>query len=247
MKEQELKKWFPYGMPDKSLLLRLFCFPYAGGGASQFRNWGASLSPHLQVIPVQLPGREQRFTEIAFDDLNLLVECLYEVLSPYLDVPYAFFGHSMGALIAFELAHFCMAKNTRLPEKLFLSSYRAPVVRHDPYRDLTDEKIFKRISRLNGIPQDVLDNEEFKNLFMPLFRADYRLCRSYRYQERAQLPCSMKVYAGTSDVVPLNDLMAWRHKTSGNFNSELFHGNHFYLKESQKELLSDIQQELKGL
>lgn len=203
--------------------------------------------PHLQVIPVQLPGREQRFMETAFDDLNLLVEHLYGVLSAYLDLPYAFFGHSMGALIAFELTHFCMAKNTRLPEELFLSSYRAPVVRQDSYRDLSDEKIFKRISRLNGIPQDILNNEEFKNLFMPLFRADYRLCRSYRYRERAPLPCSLKVYAGTNDVVPLNDLLAWRHKTSGKFNSELFHGDHFYLKESQKELLDDIQQELNEL
>ena len=240
--------WTPFYRPKaKQARLRLFCFPYAGGGASVFRDWAESLPAIVEICPIQLPGRENQIRERAFDKFHALVTALSFAIQPYLDIPFAFWGHSMGALISFELARQLRRENKPQPHHLFVSAYKAPQLPDSAFQihKLPDKEFIKELRRLNGTPEEVLQNAELMQLMLPILRADFTLVETYRYTVEEPLDCSISAFGGLQDdVVNNNDLEAWNEQTLQTFNLRMFPGDHFYLRSYRRHLLSVVSQDL---
>jgi medium-chain acyl-[acyl-carrier-protein] hydrolase len=230
--------------------LRLFCFPYAGGGASIFRQWGGLLPSEIDVCPIYLPGRESRLREPAFTDMTTLVQTLTDVLRPYIDVPFALAGHSMGGVIAFEFARALRANQMRDPAYLFVSAQRAPQLppRHAPIHHLTGEAFNKALARLGGTPQAVLEHKELMELLFPVLRADFTLYENYSYTSVSPLDCPISAFYGEQDhLVSEYELAAWREQTSSTFAVRGIPGNHFFIHGSQEPFLHSIAGDLRSL
>jgi medium-chain acyl-[acyl-carrier-protein] hydrolase len=241
--------WLTCPKPQPQASLRLFCFPYAGGSATIYRTWATTLPASVEVCAVQLPGRGKRVSEPAFTRLPALIEALAEALVPYLKQrPFAFFGHSMGALISFELTRHLRRTHPQLvPQKLFLSGRRAPsVVNSDaPTADLPEAQFIETLHQLNGTPREVLEHPELMQLMLPLLRADFAVCETYEYKTEPPLACPLSVYGGLQDTeVTREQLEAWRTETSGAFSLRMFPGDHFYLNNSPDQLPRMLAQEL---
>jgi len=237
--------WFQYCKNKPHARLRLFCFPHAGGGASQFRLWGEKLPAFVEVYPVQLPGREERMGEPPFTQLSALLPFLSEAIAPYLDKPFAFFGHSMGALISFELARYHRQCNLPMPQQLFVSAHRAPQLprRHDRVHLLPHTELARAVDSLAGTPDELLNNAEAMQVFLPLLRADFTLCETYSYTDEEPLASSLSAFGGDmDDSVSYQELDAWRLQTTGTFKLQMFPGNHFYLQKMEMSALQRISQ-----
>jgi medium-chain acyl-[acyl-carrier-protein] hydrolase len=236
----------PAAEPPK---MRLFCLPHAGGGATAFRLWHAALPASIQVCPILLPGREMRRSEPAHTSLNTLVDAIAGELLPWLDMPYAIFGHSMGSLLAFEWVRRLQHRGHAMPSWLFLSGRRAPDSPHDgrpPLHPLPDPEFLEQLVDIyQGIPQEILREPELMNLFLPILRADIAVVESYNFQEDEPLDCPMTVFAGSKDAsVNWDQLLAWNRQTRRSFAVELLPGGHFYPHEP---LLRTISATLAGL
>lgn len=223
--------------------LRLFCFPYAGGGASTYARWQHLLGDRVQVLPVQLPGRESRTGEPRFTELHALIEDLDRELGPDLERPHLLLGHSMGALLAFSLAQHRAGLGKRLPEALFLSAYRAP---HLPAPDLappeaSDDELVHSLARLGGIPQILLDHPDWLTALLPVARDDLLICSGAGPRRRELLPLPIHSYAGTEDaLVSPEEVAEWSVYAGGEFSLRTLPGGHFYLREREAELLADL-------
>ncbi len=222
---------------------RLFCFPYAGGGASFFRTWPEKLWPEIEVCAIQLPGREDRFKEIPFDNLSSLIDALAVVLYPYLDFPFAFFGHSLGSLISFELTRRLRRQKAPCPLQLFVSGRRAPQIPdpEPPIHPLPDAEFIEELGRFNGTPKAVLDNPELMEVFLPLLRSDIRLDETYVYDHETPLDCPISAFGGMADeAVSREELAAWQDQTQGGFNIQMFPGDHFFLNGKESNGLLEV-------
>jgi medium-chain acyl-[acyl-carrier-protein] hydrolase len=213
----------------------LFCLPYAGGSASLYRDWAAQLPDTVEVCPVQLPGREQRLDERPFSRIEPLVEALAVALRPQLDIPFALFGHSMGALIAFELARQLRRQGLPMPVHLFASGRHAPH-RPDPVppiHNVPDETLLAEVRRLQGTPDGIWEDPELRALFLPILRADFSVNESYRHIREAPLACGISAFGGLEDYkVGREDLTGWRQHTQGAFALRMLPGGHFFMRES---------------
>ena len=235
--------------PRESASLTLACFPYAGGGAGIFRGWSASLPAPIEVVAVQPPGREQRLLEPAFETLEPLVRAIVSQLAPALTRPFALFGHSLGALLAYEVAHALREQANDL-RYLFVSGLRAPHLRmsREPIHQLPDRSFIDAVRQLGGTPQEILSHAELMELLLPPLRADIAMYETYAPRGRPPLTCPITAFGGVSDPdVTAADLAAWRDHTTGEFTLQLFAGDHFYLRTSQEALLAAISQRLEGL
>lgn len=242
--------WIAYRKPNLRACLRLFCFPYAGGSAALFRTWAEALPPDIEVCPVQLPGRESRLLEPPFTRLELLVQTLVPVLCPYLSMPFAFFGHSMGALISFELAHQLRRQYGLGPVYLFVSGHRAPQILDPdlPIHQLPESEFVEELRRLNGTPKLVLQNAELMQLVLPVLRADFALCETYVYSTEAPLDCPISAFGGLQDSgVSRDQISAWRDQTNSSFTLSMFPGNHFFLHSAQALILSAVSRDITRL
>jgi medium-chain acyl-[acyl-carrier-protein] hydrolase len=238
--------WIPFHKPGPEARLRLFCFPYAGAGALIFRNWSDGLPADVEVCPVQLPGRGTRLMEHPFTQLSPLVETLAQALVPLLDRPFAFFGHSLGALVSFELARRVRRRYGVHPVRLFVSAGRAPQIPHraPPIHTLPEKEFLAELRRLNGTPSEILNHEELMEIMLPLLRADFALYETYVYSTEPPLNCPISAFGGLQDRrVNDTDLEAWRAQTSVSFSLRMFPGDHFFL--NQPLLLQVLSQELK--
>ncbi len=245
--QSQTSRWIAPSGPSTHARLRLFCFPYAGAGASIFRTWAADLPPDIELCPVQLPGRETRFAEPALTRLSPLVQALAKHLRPHLDQPFAFFGHSLGALISFELTRELRRQNAPGPVHLFVSGCRAPQF-PDPDRPihrLPEPKFLAALQHLNGTPADVLHHPELMQRFLPALRADFALLETYVYTADQRLDCPITAFGGTQDPkASLEDLSGWRDQTQDSFNLQLFPGDHFFMHENRQPLLQALTQPL---
>jgi surfactin synthase thioesterase subunit len=238
--------WFSVPIPKPAAGTRLFCLPYAGGGASVYFAWSRALREQpIEVLAVQPPGRENRLRDTPCDDLDRLVSSLADAIAPLVDRPYGLFGHSMGALVAFELTRVLRDRGARLPERLFVSGAHAPQVARDeePLRSIVDDAAFVEAvaSRYGGIPQIVLENAELRGVIVPALRADLAVTETYAYREAPPLPCPIAAYGGSSDPMVREDrLERWREQTTGEFSCRLFDGDHFFLNGARDALLSDV-------
>ena len=183
---------------------------------------------------VQLPGRGARIGEPPFTCMKALVNAIADQIDRERRCPYAFYGHSMGATIGFELACELRRRYGTEPAALFLSGRRAPhVPRSTPQSfDLPDDQFIAELRRLNGTPEEVLSDRKLLELFLPLLRADFQVVEQYRYQVQARLSCPITVYGGLQDVdVSVQDLQMWQEHTVAEFQMRLFSGGHFFIQE----------------
>ena len=204
----------------------------------------------VEVYPVELPGRGNRLKEPPLTNMATLVESLAKDLSPYLTKPYAFFGHSMGAMIAFDLAHRLREQHVPGPVHLFVSGRPAPhIVDDDPKTyDLPEAEFLQELRRLNGTPPQVFENADLMQLMIPVLRADFEVCETYVNTPRPPLGCSITAIGGSDDKdVPLEDLQAWRAYTSTLFTMRMFPGDHFYLHTFAPQLFRFLSDELRLL
>ena len=243
-------RWVTCPRPNPQARLRLFCFPYAGGAASAFCIWTGSLPREVEVCPIQFPGREGRLGEAPFSRLESLIEALVPAIRPYLDRPYAFFGHSMGATIGFELAHQLCVQGNPGPLHLFVSGSRAPQVPSldQPIHHLPDEEFIEKLRRFNGTPEAVLQNAELMWVFLPILRADLTLHETYVYTASEPLACPVSAFGGLEDrEVSHDDLNAWRELTRGEFILRMFPGDHFFLRSARPYFLQAMSQDLTAI
>lgn len=241
-------RWLAAG-PWPRAGFRLFCFAHAGGGASLFREWNGALGDRVGVCPIQLPGRESRFREPAFTRLGPLVEALVEALSPHLDRPFALFGHSLGALVAFELARRLRREGLFEPSQLIVSGSRAPQLpRTEPdVHRLSDAAFRAELRRLDGTPVELLENDELMDLLLPSLRADFALFETYAYTAGSPLSCPISALGGRDDpTVEHAELEAWRAQTTGRFRLRIFPGNHFFVRSGRALVLEELRHTLIG-
>jgi medium-chain acyl-[acyl-carrier-protein] hydrolase len=240
--------WFQSGPAHDQVDLKMFCFPYAGGSAVVFKKWTDFLPSTLQVIPVELPGRGARLQERPFLSLPALVEELAGVIGPLLDKPFVFYGHSMGAIIAFELARSLRRQYDREPQALFVGGRRAPQTpNNDPVTyHLPKEEFVEELMKLDGTPREVIEHEELMEMMIPLLRADFQLTQTYEYTADTPLRCPINVYGGLEDHhVPRDLLSPWKEQTRSNFALHMLPGDHFFLRSSQDLLLRLLARELR--
>lgn len=240
-------RWLSGYKPNPRAALRLLCFPYAGGAANIFHAWSQSLPSSVEVCPVQLPGRGNRLTEPPFTGLEPLVETAARELLPYFDKPFAFFGHSMGAIISFELAHRLRLEQRNEPVHLFVSGRHAPQIpeTETPTYNLPDKDFLDELRRLKGTPAEVLEHEELMQLMLPLLRADFELIQTYKYAPRPPLDCPITAFGGMADTeVPRECLEAWSAMTTGAFKLRMLPGDHFFLNTARPLLLQTLARDL---
>ncbi|MBW4678528.1 MAG: thioesterase II family protein [Microcoleus vaginatus WJT46-NPBG5] len=242
--------WVMCPKPNPQARLRLFCFPYAGAGSQIFRTWAQSLPASLEVCPIELPGRGTRIMEAPYSQLDPLVETLASVLLPHLDKPFAFFGHSMGALLSFELVRRLRKKSSLLPLHLFVSGRQAPQIpdSNPPIHALPEPAFLEELRRYNGTPQAVLENAELMHLLLPILRADFAAIETYVYASEPPLECPITAFGGFQDPeASCDELAAWCEQTSAAFSLQMFPGDHFFLHSAQSQLLQFLSQELHKL
>lgn len=239
--------WFVRHRAVKTPWARLVCFPYAGSTATLFRDWPTSLPVDVEVAAVQLPGRAHRIREAPLRDVGAVVTSVCAALEPDLDTPLVIYGHSMGALLGFELARALAAIDAPPPLHLFVSGFGGPS-RSSPrfaVADMTDDEFIDYLGELNGTPAEVLENPELMELMLPVLRADFELVANYRYEPGLALDCPITAIAGSDDPeVDLDELDAWRTETSRECEVIVMSGDHFFLHQQRGRLLAYVAAEL---
>ena len=226
---------------------RLLCLPYAGGTAGVYRPWADILPPEYEVHAVQMPGREWRIKEPPMRRVQPVVEALLEVVAPLQDRPLALFGHSLGALIAFELARAMRRNGLDEPGHMFVSGHRGPQVEpiEPSVHDAPDEIFMNSLRALQGTPEELLANDELMALLLPALRADFEIADTYEYTPEPPLTCPISAFGGVGDTVtPRERLEPWVELTEGPFKLRMFPGGHFFVNDSRdlvlRALLGDL-------
>jgi surfactin synthase thioesterase subunit/glycosyltransferase involved in cell wall biosynthesis len=232
--------WFPGA--DAVAGRRVFWFPHAGGGAAVAR----AVLPE-GVVPVLMPGRESRLAEAPFRRMTPLIAALADAIEPYLSQPFAFVGHSMGAVVAFELARVLRRRGKPLPGILIASAARAPQYRrnHTPPPAPSREQFLDELRRLEGMPAEVLDDPAMLRAILPALEADASLYRNYVYQDEPPFEFPIRAYGGCEDPnVRREHLDAWRDQTTGSFAVRIFPGGHFYWNVSRTKFRAALDEDL---
>lgn len=224
----------------------LFCFPHAGGAASYFRPWASSLAPGVEVLAVQYPGREDRVAEPCVTSIPDLADQIHAALGPSLSGTFAFFGHSMGAILAFEVARRTTRAEGRGPVHLFVSGRPAPPRRRD--RNLHKAGAPALIAELRSLgatdPRILQDNEALE-LILPMMRADYMASETYHFEPGQPLSCDITAMTGDRDLKnTTEDATAWSAHTTGGFDVRVYPGGHFYLDDCRALVLETIASSL---
>lgn len=240
--------WFMRFTPRPQARFRLFCFPYAGGGATAYRTWGKEFPPEIEVCVVQYPGREGRLRETPFTRMPALIEALLPHIRRAAGQPFAFFGHSLGGLVAYELTRALCDGGYPMPAHLFVSARRAPHLpeRNSPIHQLPhDAFIDELLTRYGGIPPVILQNKDLLQLYMPVLRADIELFETYVHAASTPLACPISAFGGREDRQALHDeIAAWQQMTSSAFRLRMLEGGHFFIQQRLSELVQAILDDL---
>lgn len=229
--------------------LRLFCFHHAGGGASSYRNWQPYFEPlDIEIVPIQLPGRENRISEPLVTDISELTIAMVDELNAFVDLPFALWGHSMGAALAFEFGVRIKRVHGLTPVCLFASAKGAPHMTDEDEAatiNMSDDEFVESVRKFGGLPDKILADAEMLGLVLPALRADFELCERYVYEDATQLECPIFGYGGIQDkTVKHESLLAWESVTSASFKMRRFPGDHFYVHSQSEMLMKAVIQDL---
>lgn len=239
--------WFVRHSAARSGGQRLFCFPYAGGSANIFRAWAQRLPPSVEVIGVQAPGKGSRMLDPPYKNVHALVDGLLDALTPMLhEKPFSLFGHSNGALIAFELSCMLQRHGLPLPRRLFLSASPAPWVRvfDKPYSQMNDAEFKSMLKDFNGTPSEILDDVDLFQLLLPGLRADFSMSEGYLYTHGRKLAVPVDVYHGAQDDIEPAQIHAWSEHIASLPRFEQIPGDHFYIHSHIDQLTESIARRL---
>lgn len=245
----QLSPWLVRPVSRLTAALRLFCVPYAGVGPSAFRGWAQSLPPSIEVLHVLTPGRESRLRETAVANVAALAHEIASAIAPFSHAPFALFGHSLGGLIAFEVARALREEGLGTPVRLFASACRAPHVPYpfEPLHRLDEEQLLLALNdRYDGsVPKEVMEDRELRALLVPALRADLTALETYQHRRDRPLDCPISVFGGTLDrTIAREALTAWSAHSTRAVRLRLFEGGHFYLQSGRQALLSEITADL---
>ncbi|WP_167454732.1 thioesterase II family protein [Micromonospora arborensis] len=226
--------------------VRLFCFPYAGASASVFRTWHTALPEEIEPVAIQLPGRDDRFDEPAYEHMTPLVADLADVLSPLLDKPYACYGFSMGARVALALLHELRHRGLPAPKRLFVASSAAPALRRLVRGwDEPEEGLVAYLRELGGTPPELFDNPGLLALFLPSLRADLSVVGTCPIAETTPLDVPIRAFAGDADVeAPPARMRDWARETNAEFELTTLAGSHFFPEAETLRMMRIISADL---
>ncbi len=245
---QRIDSWISILLPNPQADLRLFCFSYAGGSSMIFRPWLDKFPANVEICLVELPGRSSKIKLPLFKRLEPIVEGLALQIQPYLDKEFAFFGHSMGGLLSFELTRLLHKKYEISPVNLFISARGAPQIPSlkSPIYALPESDFIDRLRHYNGTPNAVLENQELMQLFLPILRADFEVLETYTYYHAPPLECPISVFGGLQDAqVTIEALEGWREQTNNYISLNMLPGDHFFINDSHSLLIEKISEILK--
>ena len=234
--------------PSSSAELRLICIPYAGGSANVSFDWAKNLPQQVEVCAVQMAGRQNRLDEPPMTRWQDVVDELVRDVAMFAEKPFALYGHSLGALISFELARRLQTAPGISPSIVFVSACRAPdlvVSDERPIHELTDQEFERKLRRYKGTPEAFFSHSELKQLLLPMLRADFEMYHRYRFAPGAQLRCPMVALGGISDQIESEQIAQWQFHTAGSFRMQMLPGDHFFLHKYQEDVLHVIEQELR--
>jgi len=230
--------------------VQLFCLPYSGASAMVYSRWRRSLPEWVKITPVELPGRGSRLGEALQTDMQSLARQLVREILPGINGTYALFGHSLGALLAFEMAHALRDAGVRQPLALIASGTAAPTRREAYEREFavpkTDAQLKHDLQTLQGTPPEVLENEELMALTLPILRADFLMCGRYRYGVRPPLACAIHVLGGADDRATQEQLIAWQREGESAFSLDMLPGGHFFIHEHEAKTLRTLRTSLES-
>lgn len=237
-------------MEGSDKAVRLLCLPYAGGSETTYLSWRHHLPSWIDVIPVPLPGRGSRIAELPLDECEQLVRQLRVELRSQMQGPYALFGHSMGALLAYELAHQMREESDAPPMALFVSGSVAPPHRiaHPEWLG-DDNSLLQMLEQMNGTPPELLADPEWRALLLPALRADFRLCARYRHRLRPPMDCPVYALAGRNDPATRDarKVAAWCMESRLGGELRCFPGDHFFIKNHQRDVLNYLSKKLRNV
>ncbi|MDF2388848.1 hypothetical protein JMG10_45970, partial [Nostoc ellipsosporum NOK] len=239
--------WIAYHKPKPNSYLRLFCFHPWGSSASIFKNWSEELPPEIEVLPIQLPGRQKRLKEKPFTEFVTLIQVLGNFIHPYLNKPFAFYGHSMGALIAFELAYVVKQKYNINPQYLFLGGAQPPsdVSFLNRIKSLSPDQSLNYLLDISEIPEAIYNDKPLFEELIEIFKADLQLLQSYCHKKQEPLDCPIYTFGGIDDSsISEKQLALWSYHTHNSFKLQMLPGKHMFLKNSLKSILDIISQEI---
>ena len=246
MQRGPVNPWIIRPRPNSRAALRLLCFPYAGGGAWSFRTWPDDLPEDIEVLAIELPGRDTRYSEQPFERLAPLVAALTDALIPDLQAPFAIYGHSLGALVGFGFARELRRRSVSAPVHLFVSGRRAPQLPEPaPLHQLPDPALLDQLRGLGGTPDIVFQEAELMAHFLPILRADLAVSETAVVAGGDPLACSITALGGLTDErARLDELEAWRIQTSAAFEREIFPGGHFFIHSARAAFLGSLSRRL---
>jgi surfactin synthase thioesterase subunit len=241
---EPLRRAVPFREGRAPFRLRLVCFPFAGGNAALFRGWAGRLLDGVEVCAVEMPGHGVRLAEPPCTAMGELVAGLAPAVRALVgDAPFALLGHSLGGIVAYEVARHLRATDGLLPVRLLVSASRAPHVAPStrPLHELPDEQFLAHLRRYNGIPRAVEESPELLRLMLPVVRADMRVYETYRHEVGAPLPCAISAFAGNDDEwVPYARVDRWRDLTTASFDLTSIRGDHFFVRDSTSPFFSAL-------
>lgn len=226
--------------------IRLYCFPYAGGNAFHFLAWQTALAPTIEVCAVQLPGRGERLAETPYKSLPALIETVAAVIAQQDARPFAFFGHSLGGLLAFEVARYCQRSDLTRPIHIFASGCDAPQHRSASRRlhELGDDALIAALKEYDGAPSSVFENTELMALTLPAIRSDFALAENYHYRPGPPLDIPITVLAGKLEKISAAQVEGWQKETTGACRIRWFEGGHFFIHSERTAVLECLKTEL---
>jgi medium-chain acyl-[acyl-carrier-protein] hydrolase len=244
--------WLVRPAPKHAPAVRLFCVPSAGAGPSAFRGWAQAISADVEALYVHLPGRESRLRDANVPDVSRLADEIAQAIAPFTDQPFALFGHSLGALIAFEVAHRLRNDGAPSPVRLFASASRAPQL---PYpfprlHTLEEDQFLQQINeRYDGsVPREVIEDAELRELVVPALRADFAALETYDHPAHAALDCPISVFGGSRDrTLDSRALEAWSVHSASGFHYRIVDGGHFFLQSARQQLIAAISEDLSAV
>ncbi len=227
--------------------IKLYCLPYGGGSAASYLKWKGSLSKGIELCPVELAGRGKRFSEPFYESINEAVEDVYQQIHLEIDdSPYAFFGHSMGSIILYELYFRLIERNHKPPVHLFISGRRAPECQDSEITyNLPEAEFVKKVLQYGGTPKEFFENKDLADIFIPLLRADFKIVQTYAYTPKCKnLSTDVTIMYGKDDSYTSGDVDSWEKHVTGTYTMHEFEGGHFFIFKSMQQVLDVLNQTL---